>query len=59
MKVQSTQKKRQTAVMTVRLVAAGILLALFSFGIVPAVSAAGPWGLQAFPNLKIGFNIRW
>lgn len=61
MKVQATQKKRQPVAMAIamRLVATGMVLVLLTFAIVSAVSATRPCGGHLFPNLKIGFNIRW
>lgn len=59
MKVQARQKKRQPFAIAMRLVATGMVLVLLTFAIVSAVSATRPRGGHLFPNLKIGFNIRW
>lgn len=59
MMLQATPKKRQPAAIAVRFVIAGFVFALFMVGIVSAVSATGTRGGHLFPDLKIGFNIRW
>ncbi|OCP15580.1 MULTISPECIES: hypothetical protein [unclassified Ensifer] len=59
MMLQATQKKRQPAGTTVRIVVVGIVFALFLVGIASAVSATGTRGGHLFPDLKMGFNIRW
>ncbi|CAN7668008.1 MULTISPECIES: hypothetical protein [Ensifer] len=59
MMLQATQKKRQPAAMTVRFVFAGIVFGVLMVGIASAISATGKRGGHLFPDLKIGFNIRW
>ncbi|WP_156585776.1 MULTISPECIES: hypothetical protein [unclassified Ensifer] len=45
--------------MTVRFVFAGIVFGVLMVGIASAISATGKRGGHLFPDLKIGFNIRW
>lgn len=59
MMMQATQKRHQLAVIAVRLVAVGIVVGLLLGGIASAVSATSSRGDHLFPDLKIGFNIRW
>lgn len=59
MKVKATLKKRPPVAIAVRLVASGMVLVLLIFGIAAAFSAIGPRRAHLFPDLKVGFNIRW
>ncbi|MGH6808323.1 MAG: hypothetical protein ACREEJ_16015 [Ensifer adhaerens] len=59
MMLQATQKKRQPAAIAVRYVVTGVVVALFIVGVASAVSATGTRSGHLFPDLKIGFNIRW
>ncbi|MNL36025.1 hypothetical protein D3C87_1580900 [compost metagenome] len=55
----ATHKKRHPAAIAVRLVAAGLVIGLFMIAIASAVSATAARGGHLFPDLKVGFNIRW
>ncbi|WP_457580045.1 hypothetical protein [Ensifer canadensis] len=59
MMLQATPKTRQPAGITVRFAVASIVFGVLLVAIAFAFSSTGKRGGYLFPDLKVGFNIRW